>query len=818
MKALARGRISPKMRMAFLLGATALATLNRATPAFAQQSESAAQISFNISSGALGPALTEWAEISGFRLLAPSAALAGVHTRGAAGLLTPAQALAHLLSGSGLEYKFSGPRTVTIGHAGGSADVGPDVPGAVALETINVESTADQSPYGPGVGYVATRSETATKTDTPIVRTPQTISVVTRQQIDDQNAQSVPEALRYTSGVVPEQRGTNEDSLEYLYARGFQIDEYLNGLILPGGINEGYNVTSVDTYLLDRIELLQGPASVLYGQASPGGILDMQSKRPTDYPLHEIEVQSGNYNRIQGSLDMSDKLNADGTLLGRITGDAFDTDTQTHFIHEKRIAVAPTLTWRPDAKTDLTIFAYFQDDPEAGSYNFVPAQGTVLPGVQIPRSFDPGDPGFDQFKKIQESIGYSFTHAFNDIWSFDQNFRYLHSDETVQYVADDVGISSNGQDLLRETYGNHGIDNTITLDNHVQAKFATGPLSHTALFGVDYYWTDYDHIFQGNFNAPSLSINSPVYFQAIPPFNFVYGSSGDQKLDQIGVYAQDQIHWDHWELIAGLREDVAGEKTIGLTDGAVTQQTNTALTWRAGLLYHFDNGVAPYFNYATSFQPEVGTTISGTPFAPTTGQQYEAGIKYQPPGSNTIVTASLFNITQQNVLTADPTNGNFQVQTGQVRSRGATLEAHVSLTQDLNFIGSYTFDDLRNTESTTNDLGKVPVGIPENLLSAWLTYDLPLQELRGLQLGGGVRYLGSSWGDAANTFEVPSVTLFDAAVHYDLGKRWPSLKGVSLSVTASNIFDKTYISSCLNALYCTFGEGRLVLANVKYRW
>lgn len=291
-------------------------------------------------------------------------------------------------------------------------------------------------------------------------------------------------------------------------------------------------------------------------------------------------------------------------------------------------------------------------------------------------------------------------------------------------------------------------------------------------------------------------------------------------LDQTGFYAQDQVRWGRWAYLLGVREDAADERSEAISNGAVTKWDNSAFTWRTGLVYLFDNGFAPYVSYSTSFQPSVGTGYGGNLFKPTTGQQYEAGVKYQPPGSNSFVTLSAFNLTQQNVATTDPAHTGYSIQTGEVRSRGIELEAHASLTNNLRLIGSYTFTDARNTKNGATP-GKAPVGIPENMASAWLTYDMPWRWSDGLQLGGGIRYLGSSWGDAANTLKVPDVTLVDLAVHYDLGKAFPTvpnLQGVTASVTASNLFDKSYISFCSASTFCTYGAGRLVLANLKYDW
>jgi iron complex outermembrane receptor protein len=679
---------------------------------------------------------------------------------------------------------------------------------------VQVQGQAETA-YGPGVGYVARLSAVGTKSDTPLIETPQAISVVTRQQMDDQNPQSVAQALRYTSGIVAEQRGANTDSLEYLYTRGFQIDEYLNGLRLPGPSIAGYNITSFDPYMLDRIEVLHGPASVLYGQSSPGGILNIDSKRPTDDPLHEIMLQTGSYGRVQGGLDLGGKLTDDGTLLGRLTADAFSTGTQVDHVNEKRISLAPSLTWRPDADTSLTIFANYQYDPNAGFYNFLPAAGTVLPGTPISRSYNPGDPSFESYSKTELSIGYSFKHNFDDVWSVSQDFRYLYNKQTI-YTVEPNTVTADGNSLTRSAYINNGIANSATLDNRAQARVSTGPLDHTLTFGVDLQRIEYDHSLLFG-NAPNISLINPPYSEVIPTPTTLLGTSAYQTLDQLGVYGQDQVRLGRFALLFGVREDFADGRTETMSSHAVTTQYDRAFTWRSGLVYLFDNGLAPYFSYATSFQPTVGTSFSGAAFQPTTGQQYEAGLKYQPPGSNSFITGSLFNLTEQNVLTTDPAHANFQVQTGEIRSRGVELEAHATLTDNLQLIASYTYTDLLNTKSNPSSLDKVPVAIPANMAAGWLTFDTPWRWSEGLQLGGGVRYLGSSYGDAVNSFKVPSATLVDMAVHYDLGAAVPQAKGMSLSVTASNLLDKDYVI-CTSDVGCVYGAGRLVLANLKYKW
>lgn len=696
--------------------------------------------------------------------------------------------------------------------------------GASQLAPIVVTGQGlEQTGTGPVDGYVAYKSTAGTKTDTPLIKTPQAVSVVTRDQMDVQGVQSVSQALRYTSGINPEQRGTNTDGLEYLYSRGFLVDEYWNGLRTPGPAGGfGYNVTSFDPYLFERIEVLHGPSSVLYGQGSPGGVVNLVSKRPTATPLHEIGVQTGSYGRVQGFFDFSGPLDKDGKLLYRITADGFDTGTQTDHSREKRGSIAPSFTWRPDENTSLTVFANYQSDPEAGIYNSVPAQGTVYGGkVSIPRSFYPGEPSFDSFHKTQESVGYELTHRFNDIWSVKQSYRFLHNEQTIQYAGADGGYAPDGTSLLRTTYRNQGMVNAHTLDNQATAKFKTGSVAHQVTVGLDYQHIQFDHSFYGlssGYTAPPISVVNPQYGQVMPEPDFMFGTSNAQTLKQLGVYAQDQADIGKWSFLLGLREDWADEDMTAYNTGKTTTQKDRAFTWRAGGVYQFDNGIAPYVSYSTSFQPQAGSGFDGQAFRPSKGEQYEAGVKFQPKGYNSFITVAAFHLVQENVPTPDPAHTGFQVQTGEVRSQGFEIEGHADLTSALKLIASYTYTNLLNTKSNSSNLDKVPVGIPRNTASLWADYTFRQGALGGLQVGGGVRYIDGSYVDAANTLKTSPVTLLDLALRYDLGRASPRLAGWTAALNASNLLDKKYVASCSGITFCTWGQGRVVLASLKYQW
>jgi iron complex outermembrane receptor protein len=454
----------------------------------------------------------------------------------------------------------------------------------------------------PIQGYVAPTSAGATKTNTPLIQTPASVSVVTHQQIVDQNAQSVSQALRYTPGVVAEQRGINEDSLEYLYSRGFQASTFLDGLpIAPPtstGTGVGFNFQTKDPYFLDRIESIRGPLSVLYGQVPPGGFFNLVSKQPTDTPYHEVFVQTGSYGRAQGGFDFSGPLTDDKQWLYRLTSVGLNTGTQTDYVDQQRVAISPAITWRPDQDTKLTIIANYQNDPKAGAYNFVPAVGTVLPGpVKIGPSFETGDPGFDQFKKQETSVGYSFEHQFDSIWQVKQNVRYSYDQIYIQHVGDGSVSTNGGTAINRAPYINSGTLGTFAIDNQAIATFNTGFLKHQVVLGVDYQNYQYDHQFLEGYNngasLPALSLTNPAYFQSIPLPNFLLGSSSAQSTDQTGLYAQDQIGIGRLTIVGGLREDWSNSHIVSYKTAVASDQDTNSLTGRIGAIYNFDMASRP---------------------------------------------------------------------------------------------------------------------------------------------------------------------------------------------------------------------------------
>ena len=677
-------------------------------------------------------------------------------------------------------------------------------------------------------GYVADAGAAATKTDTPIIETPQSISVVTRQQMDDQQPQSLNEALRYSPGVIPETQGTASNfwSGSSLQLRGFTPAVYQDGLQDDATGND-----LLDPYFYQSVEVLSGPASVLYGQASPGGIVNVTSKLPTSTPLHEVTFGVGNYDRYQTGFDFGGPLDQGGQWLYRLTGVGATQDTQTSWIKHKRIAIAPAVTWHPDQNTTLTLLTHFTYNPAVGDYSNVPASGTVLwnPKGKISSDFSPGDPNFNKTEQRISMIGYQFQHRFNDIWEFQQNLRFTDNRNQANMIWP-LGLEADGETLDRYAWIRRESSRSYLVDNRLKAQFDVGSLQNTLLMGVQYSRLRENWTWGSNMNLPPINVFNPVYGVPIQGPDPSSLTSEQNWAKQTGVYLQDQINLNHWRFLFGVRQDWVDEKQTGSSSSLdLANQPDSKLTWRTGVVYLFDNGLAPYASYSTSFQPQFGDiTTSGTAAVPTTGQQYEVGLKYQPVNTSSLLTLAVYNLTEQNVPETDPLNPGFVVQVGEIRSRGVELSDRISLTDSFNLIASYTYTDSKYARSdlvTTGVYGvaaavqgKYQYGVPRNSASLWADYTLHDSVLKGLGFSGGVRYVGYTYGDNVNSFRVPAFTLLDAAVRYDMGAANPALHGLKLQLNVANLLDKSYIAACTSGSDCNFGVRRTIYASATYDW
>lgn len=693
------------------------------------------------------------------------------------------------------------------------------------LPTVLVDGVGEKGD-GPVKGYVAKNSLTGTKTDTPIQKTPQSIAVVTKQQMQDLQAQSVAEALRYTPGVIAEYRGAS-NLRDEIGTRGFfYTPRFLDGLYLGGELS----YAKIDPYLLERVELISGPASVLYGQASPGGLLNEVSKKPTDEPLHEVQLTAGTDRYVGLGIDFSDRVADSDSLSWRLAASGLSSDLQEDYTKRKSLAVAPSFTWSPDKDTSLTVMGGYQNEPNAGFRNFLDAAGTVTPisGYgYVPRDLFISDPDYEHASRRQAWIGYEFEQALTDSVTFRQKARYNRTDwehRTLVYGSAKTDAKTGHVIVSRSASGGTDDWNQFVLDNQLQAKFTTGPAEHTLLAGIDYRYGTRDYVW-GYGAAPSIDLNDPQYGgAAYSAITLSTTQSQDLTAKQLGVYLQDQVEIGRLNLSAGLRYDRASTEILDrLTSNNDQSYDDGALTGRAGALYAFDNGIAPYVSYSTSFEPSLYAPEQGQKaFDPTTAQQMEIGVKYAPEGTDLLFTAAYYDLRQKDAVQGswNSTLGrSVYYQIGEIHNRGLELSARANLARNLSMIASYSYIDSEVVESVTSgEVGKMPARIPQHQASLWGTYAFDAGVLDGLTLGAGVRYIGTSWGNNTNTFKVDAVALFDTMASYDFGAIDQNWKGLSLQVNVKNIADTQYVASCASAYACFWGNGRTVMASLKKTW
>ncbi|MDX1568191.1 MAG: TonB-dependent siderophore receptor, partial [Longimicrobiales bacterium] len=396
----------------------------------------------------------------------------------------------------------------------------------------------------------------------------------------------------------------------------------------------------------------------------------------------------------------------------------------------------------------------------------------------------------------------------SDDWTVHSRARYTSMENDYQ-IAWGAGLQADQRTMNRFWFSGLPTLDITTVDNHVVTDFATGSLSHEFLVGLDYQRHILDERWEFG-TADPIDVFDPNY-GGDPLQAAFFTADTRREQDQVGVYVQDQIELNAWTLVLSGRQDWVDTESRDRVAGSTTEQSTDAFSGRIGLVYQTDGGLAPYASYSESFLPLLGTTASGEDFEPETGQQYEVGVKYQPDAANSYVTLAAFDLRRQNVLTPNPTDPTFQVQTGEIRSRGFEVEGVASLLSGLDLTATYTFLDTEVTESNAGDEGNRPIIVPEHAASMWADYTLQGGELEGLGFGFGLRYTGSTWGNAANTLKVPGYTLVDGTVHYD----WQDFR---LGLTASNVFDEAYVASCYDATSCFYGATRTVRADVAYRW
>lgn len=663
------------------------------------------------------------------------------------------------------------------------------------------------------ITVTAIRAVTATKTDTPIVETPQAISVIDAELFDDRGALNVQDTLRYSAGVTAEPFGLDTRS-DTIVIRGLSPIQYQDGMRKNYGFAP---IPRIDVNTLDRVEVLRGPASVLYGQGSNGGIVNIVSKVPEFTSGGTLSVEYGSYGRKQAVADLTGPLDASGSFAARLVAVVRDSGQQTDFIPDDRVVISPSLTWRPGATTTLSAIGLYQRDKSASSQQFLPLASTILAGSgarRIDNSTFLGDRDYDRLVARQFTGTLLGEHRFSDSVTLRSRVKYVDARSTFQEIFPDVysdpldpfidGDATTGRVVNRNAYQIKPRIKIFTNDNNLQFDFATGPFTHQLLVGLDY--SDFRQHSRSGFGAVTpIDVYTPISNGVIAP---AYADDPDQRNSQLGVYVQDQIEYaDRITLVVGARRDRARSKTE-----ANPAQIDKATTFKAGLIGELGGGLSPYVSYSEAFLPLAGLDINGVAFVPTRGRQYEIGVKWQPVRT-VLVTADYFDIVETNRPTNDPLDVLNTVQTGEVTSKGAEFEASWSMVDDFDLTASYSYVDSKVSKSNfAPEVGRRTSDVPRHQASLWGVKSLPLGADIRLSVGAGVRYVGPTVSTgAALTLRTPSYTLADALLSLDWA-RW------RLSVNATNLFDDNYYAPCRAFGDCFTGNGRNVIGTLAYRF
>lgn len=828
------------------LAAACLTTFIGAVPAHAsaqaatgaEQSNAAptTATSLNIPAQPLDQALHSLGEQASVNVLFDPVHVRGREAPAIQGLSTVDEALARLLRGSGLTYRFIDAHTVTLipksadartsasamnqiairlaGNPGGGA-AAPFASSAADTETTSRSTTSTES-AGSDEGSksdsvlqeVVVKSVRAegTKGDAPLIEVPQSISILPRDLLEALNGQRMDQVVRYSAGTSA--LGTTNTRGDYIYIRGFpqsRIGSYLDNLRLS--FNAGsYGDWNIEPYGMERIEILRGPSSVLYGQGSPGGLVNSVSKRPTATPQYEIAVTAGNFDRRQLGVDIGGPIDQDGRSLYRFVGVLRDSGTQIDQVGDDRLYIAPSFTQHFSENTSITFLSEYLEDRTGASIGFMPPEGMLLPNPNGPlrTDFFVGEKDFNAYNTDRYALGYLLEHKMGR-WQFRQNTRYTH--QTLDYKQlYGAGYRADLRTLDRGSILTDERAHSITTDNQLQTLMETGGVTHSVIFGADYQETSFDAL-RGFGSAPAIDAYAPVYGATVISPDIIIDETASTQ--QFGLYAQDQLKFaDRWVVTMGIRQDWTSADHKDNFTGTKQDQDASAFTGRAGVVYLARSGLAPYLAYSTSFLPTAGQDAAGNAFKPETAEQIEAGVKYQPNGVRAMITLSLFDLRRQNLLTRDPDNINLQVQRGEVRSRGVELEGTLNPIEGLDILAAFTYLDQTITKSGYGDVGFRLGYIPKYTASIWSDYTLSGLGIEGLGVSAGIRYTGSTLNDT-NDLEVPAATVFDAGLRYD----WNRYR---LALNLNNVTDKIYVNAC--DVRCYYAPRRTTMLTLRYRW
>lgn len=680
------------------------------------------------------------------------------------------------------------------------------------LEPIVVDGEGGDDQVPESRGYITYKTRSGSKTSTSIMDIPQSVSTVTQKELTLQNPRGLLDALDYSPAVRSDTFGF-DPRMDTFNLRGF--DSYNTGIFRDSlrQISASVGFFKNEPYGIQELTILKGASSALYGGSSAGGIVDITSKRPTETPLREVEVQYGSHARKDARFDLSGPAGSSDTVFYRLTGLARDADTERLGVKDDRIFIAPAITWKPDEDTSLTVLGEYMNFETGGTATYWNYPVNRITGVSY------GDPSFNGNHQIQKRIGYEFKHRFNDVFEFRQNARYSEIGIDYEYVFPFAYNDPTFQTPLNRGTGLNLVETRqFAIDNQLQADFSTGPLDHTLLLGADASWFDYKNE-EGFGSAPPLNLQTLNYGQFIARPDLQTLLKQDHR--SRGIYIQDQIRLDSWLLTLGARKDwvdlTSNQTTYATGAERGFEQDADKATYRVGLSYETSFGLTPYVNYATSYFLSPGVTGTGEAFKPTTAENLELGFKYLIPDSDVLVNASVFDIKQKNGVFYEIVNGfSQQVQRGELNARGFELEVLANLDNNIGLRAGYQYLDFEIKEGVAGTIGNQQSGVPTHTFSIWGDYTIDDGFAEGLGFGAGLRVVGKSPGDDLDTFSNPGRVFVDAALTYDFGKKNEDMKGLLFQLNAKNVFD-TQKATCANN-FCNLDGGRYVVGSLKYQF
>jgi iron complex outermembrane receptor protein len=637
-------------------------------------------------------------------------------------------------------------------------------------------------------GYGVPNSTTGTRTDTPSRDVPQSIQVVPEQVLRDQQVIQLDEAVRNVSGVTS--AGTSGGADTNFVIRGFSDTPTLRDGFREFGLFRG----SSETANLERVEVLKGPASVLYGEVQPGGVINLVTKQPLSQPFYETELQVGSRDLIRPSIDFSGPLTSDRRLLYRLNAVALNQSSFRNYEQKtQQVFIAPTLSWKISDRTNLTAqLEYFNSTRPLD--NGLVALGNRVASIPFDRILD--EPG-DTVQEDSVRIGYNLEHRFSDNLILRNAFQYVNRSILNQGAIPFEVDEATG--TLTSFFGSQDIDvESYTLQTNLVGKFATGKIQHTLLFGVDLNRVNETDLTGLDFFSPiSKNIFDPIYNSVLRPNQLPVAINQQQRTNRLGIYLQDQITLsNNLKLLAGIRYDtvkqsVTSNPTDSSFDVSETTQTDNAFTPRVGIVYQPIQPLSLYASYSRSFAPSSGRTSSGGPLEPERGEGWEVGAKAELLRNRVFATLSYFDITKQNVATADPNDPFASISTGEQRSRGVELDVTGEILPGWNVILGYAYTNAKVTRDNTVAVGNRLFNTPEHGVNLWTTYEIQRGSLRGLGFGAGFNYVGERQGDLSNSFELESYFLTNAAIFYQRNN-------LRFALNFKNLFNINYIRASNN--------------------